>query len=308
MHFFSAAEIESAISIERLVNVFEKAFKQQEEFKVPNRMHISDGDNTALLMPVFDQDYYAIKLVGVAPHNSLLNKSSIHGTVLLHDRKTFEPIAMFDGQSVTALRTGAIGGLGIRYLAKRRAETIGIVGTGVQGWSHLKAAIAVRPIKQVFLFNRNIEKAEAFANKIREVYPMIEVYCSNIEDLVRHSEIIVTATTSTSPVLPDLASSMWEGKLIVAVGSFKPNMQELPRSLLEATSTFFIDTINAINESGDIIRAKEIHGNSFQYQSIDQIVQMNPDIGRIGIFKTVGSALFDLLTVRAVYEAFYQGE
>lgn len=84
--------------MESLINRIEDFYLNQTDVYIPERFHL-DGENTVLMMPAFDQNYYAIKLVGVAPHNKELNKPSIHGTVILHNRKTLEPLAMFDEKS-----------------------------------------------------------------------------------------------------------------------------------------------------------------------------------------------------------------
>ncbi|WP_408008989.1 NAD(P)-binding domain-containing protein [Pseudalkalibacillus sp. A8] len=171
--------------------------------------------------------------------------------MILHDRKTLEPVAFMDGKAVTALRTGAIGGLSMKYLAKESADRVGIVGTGIQGWSHLQASIAVRGFKKVFLHNRSPEKLQTFKERIHVEYPDISVEGADVENLVETSDIIVTTTTSTSPVLPDLETEAWEGKHIVAAGSYKPAMQELPEKLLQFTKPIYVDTSTALTESGD---------------------------------------------------------
>lgn len=203
---------------------------------------------------------------------------------------------------MTALRTGAISGLGIEYLAKESADSIGIVGTGVQGWSHFIAAMAVRNIKKVYLYNRSSEKLNSFKNKVQSEFPHLEVFTTNIEELIQFSEIIVTTTTSHTPLLPDLQSNEWKGKLIVAVGSFKPSMQELPNQLLKHASSFYVDTKTALTESGDMIKAKELQGNDLLVYTLEEMIQKKIKPAPYSIFKSVGMSLFDLLTVKLIYE------
>ncbi|MCF6411749.1 ornithine cyclodeaminase family protein [Pseudalkalibacillus salsuginis] len=231
-----------------------------------------------------------------------INKDTIHGTMILHDRETLELLAFMDGKAVTALRTGAVGGLSMKYLAKESADRVGIVGTGVQGWSHLEASIAVRDIKKVFLHNRSLEKLQTFKERIHDEYPGISVEGVDVDTLVESSDIIVTTTTSTSPVLPDLETEAWEGKHIVAVGSYKPAMLELPEKLLQSTKPIFVDTTTALTESGDMIKAKELQGDEARFYTLEDMIQGKQGQVPYTLFKSVGMALFDLVTAKFIYE------
>jgi ornithine cyclodeaminase/alanine dehydrogenase-like protein (mu-crystallin family) len=302
MKFLGEVEIHKLVSSQSLIQEIEKFHLNRPEVHVSERIHIDDGDNTILIMPALDPDYYTIKLVGVAPHNKALEKPSIHGTVILHNRKTLEPLAFFDGKAVTAIRTGAIGGLSIKYLANESASSIGIVGTGIQGWSHLEAALAVRDIKKVFLYNRSSKKLDHFKQRIQVTYPDLEVVSSSIENLVKASDIIVTTTTSSTPVLPELDSKHWQGKHIVAVGSFKPTMQELPNTILRNTTSIYVDTLTALIESGDMIKAKELQGDDVHFYTLLDMIQNEPKPSSFTVFKSVGMSLFDLITAKYIYE------
>jgi ornithine cyclodeaminase/alanine dehydrogenase-like protein (mu-crystallin family) len=303
LSFFNEEQIKSVVSIKELIDELEVFYQNKTEVIIPDRLHVDDGDNTVLIMPAFDPDYYGIKLVGVAPQNKELNKPSIHGTVILHNRKTLEPLAFFDGPAITSIRTGAIGGLAMRYLAKESADSIGIVGTGIQGWSHLEAALGERNIKKVFLYNRSTDSLQKFKEKVESHFPSLEVCAVNIEELIHASDIIVTTTTSSHPVLPEVTPEHLLGKLIIAVGSFKPSMQELPSSILHTAQPIYVDTVTALTESGDMKKAQVLQGNELNVLTLDDLVNKKPNsITPFFLFKSVGMSLFDLLTVKFIYE------
>jgi ornithine cyclodeaminase/alanine dehydrogenase-like protein (mu-crystallin family) len=306
LKYYEKDEIQSLISHKILIQEIEQFYKKRTKAHIPKRIHLDDGQNTVLIMPAFDSDYYVIKLVGVAPNNYKMSKSSIYGTVILHCRKTLEPLAFFDGKVVTSIRTGAIGGLSIKYLAKESADSIGIIGTGVQGWSHLQAAMAVRDIKTVYLYNRSSQKLNSFKKRVQTSFPNLEVFTPNVEELIEASDIIITTTTSYSPVLPNLKSEYWEGKHIVAVGSFKPTMQELPDTLLQDANPIYVDTEAALTESGDMIKAKKLQGNNFRCYTLEEIIQKELKPSLYSVFKSVGMSLFDLITVKTIYERNYR--
>ncbi|QQK77736.1 hypothetical protein HUG15_20540 [Salicibibacter cibarius] len=274
-----------------------------DEAIIPERMHLEDKENTALLMPAFHGNYYATKLANVAPGNSERGLSTIQALVILADRQTLQSLEIMDGNTITALKTGAVGGLGMKYMAAPESKTLGIVGTGIQGWSHLEAALVARPIQRVILYNRTKKKAEEFKRKVEEKYSGVDVYIASIEALVRESDIIVTTTTSKTPVLPE-EEKLYEGKLIVGVGSFRPDMQEIPDRVLHACMHWGIDTPTGLKESGDMIRATHLGISKDYIRSLNELCNSKELSAKAGvaIFKSVGMSLFDLLTAQAIYE------
>ncbi|MGP4105803.1 ornithine cyclodeaminase family protein [Virgibacillus sp. L01] len=304
----SSKEINKAISMRDVIDSIENYYLQDKFSNeiTPDRMHIDDEDNTALLMPAFYGDYYATKLVGVAPNNSKLEKPTIHGLMVLYDRKTLEPLMTFDAMPITALRTGALGGLGMKYLSDQHATSIGIIGTGTQGWSHLQSACAVRSIETVYVYNRSSKKLNDFISKAEIEFPDLTVREAKLPELIINSDIVITTTTSQTPVLPDLDSADWKGKIVVAVGSFKPTMQELPDSFLSAVDEFYVDAYSAFRESGDMIRAKHFGANENNTLSLENMIkeQHQPDniSDKTLLFKSVGIGIFDLITVKEIYE------
>ncbi len=308
MNILSGQEIEQNLSMQEVIESIEAYYLTEEDQSevTPERMHVEDGDNTFLLMPSFYGNYQSVKLAGVAPDNWKHGKETIHGMMILNDRKTLAPLMYCDFMKITALRTGALGGLGMKYLSRPDAKTLGVIGLGTQGWSHLQAAMAVRPIEKVYVANRSKEKVSSFIEKAQESYPYLIVEEASIETLVLQSDIVVTTTTSTNPVLPELEASEWNSKLVVAVGSFKPAMQELPDSFLKSVDALYVDTRRGFHESGDLIRARELGRQESDSLALEEIIQQNhrPDnLNEKGLlFKTVGIAIFDLIVTKTLYE------
>src|SRR5699024_10092275 len=101
------------------------------------------------------------------------------------------------------------------------AKSIGLVGTGLQGIYQLMAAIATTNVETIYLYNRTPEKIKAFVDEFKSLTDsdVVLVPVFDLRELINRSEIVITATTSLSPVLPD--EKIYDGKLIVAVGSYK---------------------------------------------------------------------------------------
>jgi ornithine cyclodeaminase/alanine dehydrogenase-like protein (mu-crystallin family) len=312
VEWLNEEEIYRRVTIIDVIEEIEAFYlKREVDDKVPERMHLEDRDNTVLIMPSFYADYYGTKVMTVAPNNFKKDKPSLYGLMILNDRDTLEPMAIFDAKTITALRTGAIGGLSMKYLSNPDAKSVGIIGTGVQGWGHFLAACAVRPIEKVYLYNRSKKREQEFIKKVHQLNPTLEIFPVTPEEVVLHSDLIVTATTSTEPVLPKLEGELLaeiNGKHITACGSFKPNMQEIPDTLLHSCKTFYIDTLTALKESGDMIQAKSIHKEELNVVTLEELVRDGKELDKwnrgrdFTLFKSVGMAIFDIVTAKLIFE------
>lgn len=307
MIFLNDVEINKLISMSDVIETIESYYASDGEQRasVPERLFINDGENTALLMPSFYENYYGAKLIGIAPGNVQLNEPTLRGVFLLNNRDTMEPLGLFDARTITALRTGAVGGLSIRYLANKQAKKVGIIGTGDQGWSHLQAACAVRPIEEVYVYNRSPERLEAFIEKAKSHFPHMKISAPSIEELVEQSDIIIMATTSRYPVIPERENIDMTGKHVVAAGAFKPFMQEVPDFIITRAERIFVDTHAAFSECGEMIKAKKIGKDEEQVLTIKELVNLGNKAfqeSQLTMFKSVGQAIFDILTAKLIYE------
>lgn len=313
MQYLDNRKIKDLISMGEVIEAIEDFYVNgdQSSVLVPERMHQDDGNNTILLMPSLFEEYYGTKLVGVAPNNPSLGKSTINSLMLLNKRITLEPLAIMDAQEITALRTGALGGISMKYLADEDASTLGIIGTGVQAFSHLQAACVVRPIRNVFIYSRSEENVNRFIEKVNRVFPELKVAYIDVEELIKRSDIIVTATSSKTPVLPEVPIEALAGKHIVGCGSFRPYMQEIPDYIFKQLDEMYVDTMSALKESGDMIRAQAMGIKTENFVTLEDLIlnsnQFNSKKKVLTTFKSVGMAIYDLVTAILVYQK-YQAE
>lgn len=107
--------------------------------------------------------FAVLKWYGVMAGNAARGLPEYLPTVLLNDLATGEPLAVIDGEWITAERTAAISSVAARLLAPPDAKRLGIVGCGRQGAAHLAALRQVLPIEQVTLYSRSRASAEALA-------------------------------------------------------------------------------------------------------------------------------------------------
>ncbi len=298
--------IGNAAPISEWISAMEEAFMAtaEDRVEVPQRVHMQRDENTLLLMPCFGEKYFATKLVSVFPGNLKRKMPIINGTVVLNDGQTGEPLAALDGSKLTAMRTAAVGALGIKYLSSEKTSTLGIIGLGIQGFHQALFACQQRPIKELRILDRTKAIMNRFRERFNAFYRDVEVIpCRSALELCKESEIIITATGSQKPVVPG-KGAWWGGKTLIGIGSYKPDMREFPDEIMSSLHHLYVDTLHGLNEAGDLMVPLQ---NGII--SMDQIVVLSDLIsgkskaeGDTQFFKSVGMAAFDLYGAQLVYE------
>lgn len=311
MDYINNREIRELISVKDIINQIEDYYLNGGEEKsfIPERLFINDSDNTTILMPSFYENYYGIKNIGIALGNSQLGEPTLRGVFLLFERNRMKPLISMDARTITAMRTGAISGVGMRHLADEETDTIGIIGTGDQGFSHLQATCSVRKIKRVLVTNRSKERLEKFLERVEQVYPNIQFDVSEPLEILRESQIIITTSTSKNPVIPYTEEIDLTGKHFAGAGSFKPSMQEIPNYILKQANHIFVDSHATFEECGEMINARSFGYGKHNTPDLKLLVQgeQNDDYKKqITIFKSVGISIFDILTAKLIYERYRQ--
>ncbi len=166
------------------------------------------GGNHINIMPGYVGgrfDAVGLKTIASFPQNPFrhgLPRAS--ALTILHDTKVGLPLAVMDGTLISAMRTGAATGVGIKYLARKDATKVGLIGAGVQCRTQLMAAKVARPgIREAAVFDIRRERAEALASEMGRRLDIDVRVASSAEEVVRWAEILVTATTTTSPIVRD---------------------------------------------------------------------------------------------------------
>jgi ornithine cyclodeaminase/alanine dehydrogenase-like protein (mu-crystallin family) len=301
-------DILQAITMKELIEAIEEAYVlyDSNNYQMPLRIQIADEDNTLLLMPCVARCSTGVKIVSVFPRNR--EQPVTQGVVVLNDRNNGTTKGILNGTVLTGLRTGAVSGAAIKYLAPEDCHSVGLIGTGFQGLYQLLSACAVREIDHIYLFNRTPSKLFSFVQSLKKhLTKVVEIQIiEDVMELVEKSEVVITSTTSHSPVLPE-SDTVFNGKLIIGIGSYQPQMREFSESVYRNIENLYIDTLDAFHESGDII-------DPIQNQWIDksQVISFSKVItGKVkpilsehrpSVFKSTGMALFDLVAANVIYE------
>jgi len=273
-------------------------------YNMPDRMHVGDGQNTLLLMPCFTKEFFATKLVSVFPNASQFDQPAVNGVMVLSDNRSGQPLAIMDGAAITAERTGAVGGLGISLLTDENLETAGILGAGVQGLSQARYLLFNRKIKKLWIGDVNSASSEKMEAILKKEFPWVTYGISkNSEDLVKASQLVIAATTSTQPLFKN-DKALVKGKTFISIGSFRPDMKEFPDAVILTVDNVYVDTLFAAKESGDIcipLENKIVKPEKIKAFA-DLVDTPRPLENKPSFFKSVGMALFDLTVASAVYE------
>lgn len=274
-------------------------------YDVPTRLHLERPNITNLVMPAVGERYFCTKLVSVVPSNPQRNLPIILGTVILSKMETGETVALMDAPMITALRTAAVGALGLDLIASKSIEKIGIIGLGVQGIWQTIFANAIRPIKQVYCYSRTKARFDFYKKKVLEKCPQIAIiWCEDGDEVVRKSDVIYGCTTSAKPIFSE-EENLIKNKRFISVGSFQKEMQEFPNSVYKNADVLLIDSAAATHEVGDVINAiDEGFVNENQVFTIGKVFTGERTIkaAQNAVFKSVGMAAFDLALASAIYE------
>ncbi|MEO6061639.1 MAG: delta(1)-pyrroline-2-carboxylate reductase family protein [Thermoflexales bacterium] len=244
-----------------------------------------------LLMPATDGEIAITKLATAHTRNAARGLPSIQAEVYVLEAASGRRLFSLDGAVVTARRTAALSLLAARTLAPDPAGTLLIIGAGTQGQSHLDAFADGLGTRRVLIASRARASAEALAayaiRRGLDASVVIDVAAAALE-----ASLIVTATTSVTPVLPD---AVRQDVFIAAVGAFKSSMAEVPAGLARAARVV-VDTLEGAQaEAGDLIQA------GIDWSAVraleDVLGEPRPARGPI-LFKSVGHALWDLAAAR----------
>jgi ornithine cyclodeaminase len=302
IRILTASDVKKALPMPRAIEAMRQAFGQFSAGKstVPLRGRLDTEKGTTLLMPahLHESRDMAVKIVSIYPGNPGLDLPTIAATVVALDPQTGMPLAIMEGTSLTAIRTGAAGGLAAQLLAREDSRTVALFGAGVQAKTQLQAVLAVRAIQKVNLYDIYEDAAKQFVEDTRTWpnAPIINIV-SNPDTAVGDADIVIAATTSATPVFN--GDDLKPGTHVTGMGSFSPDVQEIDEKTV-ARARIVVDSREAcLEEAGDLIIPRAtidaeigeiINGNKPGRQSPEEIT----------FFKTVGVAVQDAVAAAAV--------
>ena len=197
------------------------------------------------------EESLAIKVANGFYDNPALGLPSGSGLMMVFSARTgFLQALLFDNGYLTDLRTGAAGAVAAKYLARKNVETVGVVGTGAQGRYQITALSEVRAFQKLLAFDLDQSRLDSY---IKEMPDIVGVEClamDDLESLVRQSDILVTSTPTTEPVVR--AEWLHQGMHITAMGADAPYKQELESQVLAKADLVVCDHYGQCAERGEL--------------------------------------------------------
>jgi len=312
MRVYGAAEISEAVDVGRLLDAVEAAFRDVAagRDRSPMRFHVPLANGDLLLMPGVREggSGSSVKLVTVQPENAARGLPTVQAVVIWLDGETGKPVAVLDGTTLTAMRTGGASGVATRLLAREDAAVLAMLGTGGQAAWQVRAVMAARPISEVRAFSRDAAARERFAAEIgAELGDGVRVVAAgSAQEAVNEADVVCCATTSSQPVFD--ASWLRPGAHVNGVGAFRLGMVELPPELFARAAVVAVDSRDAaLAEGGDLVAAIDAgHLGADAFVEIGTIGRewvATRDPQAITVFKSVGLAIQDVAAAELVVPA-----
>jgi len=164
--------------------------------------------------------------------------------------------AVIEADRMCMMRTGAAGGVAAKWLSRPDAKVVGLFGSGWQAEGQLEALAVVRKLERVKVFSRTAEKVAKFCARMAGKLSLDVVPAASPEDAVRGSDIVVTITTSATPVFD--GEWLAPGTHVNAAGSNSLLRREIDEATVRKADPVVVDSRpSALKEAGDLLPALE---------------------------------------------------
>lgn len=325
MQTITGSQVRALLDYPSLVQALHRGFAA--DFVAPARslyaLSAQSHDAFALL-PAWNDRYISVKAFTYLPDNPQQGMPMLHSQLMLFAKTTGAPLALIDGVAITCARTAAVSALAAWHLARPDTESLLLLGTGNLALPLLSAHLAVRPLKKISLWGRNRQKTlqllqQANAQLLPR-YPGLQIcLAENLSQAQQQHDMIVAATAAAEPLLfGDLIPA---GTHVDLLGNHNVDRRECDSGLVQKSRVFVDDRQNVLKEAGELLFpiaegcfcATQIQGdlaalcrNGEVPQRAEADTTIWPQARRlesdITLFKSVGTALSDLLAAALVFE------
>ncbi len=250
-----------------------------------------------------EYDMAGIKWIGSGPMNYKKGLPRASVTVVMNDPDTKLPVCICDGTHVSAMRTGAGGGLAVRELSRKDSKIMMICGAGAQGRTQLQAAMLVRDFKKVYVYDIRREQSEKFVTEARANYPGVDFEIVDTpEEAAKIADVIVCVTLADKPFIK--GEWLKPGSLIMNLADY-----EVTETAVERASKVVVDNWETIKHrqistvalmwSAGKFKDEDIHASIGEVLAGDKPGRENDE--EIIYFNAVGTGLLDLAVCARFY-------
>jgi len=308
-------DVEQLLSMDEVMVAVESSFKEKGlgHVQMPAKLYLFyqkyNGDLRTMPSYLEDLDVSAVKVVNVHPDNrAKYNLPSVMATIILVDPRNGAPLAIMGGTWVTAVRTGAAGGVAAKYLARKNSKVVGLVGAGAQAKTQLMSLFSLyKKLGEVKVWSRTEKTRRARVAEMEVLYgdkaKIIPV--DSVKDAVEGTDIVVTITPSRKPIV--LNEWISPGTHINCIGADAPGKEELDPAIL-TRAKIIVDDWEQASHSGEInvpltkgiLTRQNIWGNIGQV--VAGLKQGRTSSDEITVFASTGLAVQDAVTAELAYK------
>lgn len=306
----SDEEVSGLVDMTELLPAVKEAFLKQGRGEVerPDRPVIPVGQDPktgealglSLTMPAYihGAGYYITKLVAYYEGNRARGLPTNAAQIIANNATTGVPEAYLAGTRIGDARTGCIGGLAVSHLGPEPV-TLGVIGAGAQARWQSRGIAAASTVEEIRVYSPSDSKY-ACAEELAAELGIPARAEETPEDTVTGANVVVTATTAAEPVFP--TEALDPGTLVISVGSWNPDMQELEAELLHAAKWVIADVPSEAVDTGDVQAAGLTEEDLVPFSD----ALANPDnyraSGEFVVLTSVGSAVLDAAAVESIVD------
>jgi alanine dehydrogenase len=309
MLFLTEADVQQLLPMSQAIERVEASFAAQARGEAVNR------SRERILLPATSLHYMAAAL----PEENLLgmkiytvSSGALRFMVLLYGAGGGELLALIEADHLGRIRTGAASGVATKYLARKHADRVGVIGAGRQARTQLEAVSHVRNITAVKVFSPNPDRRGEFCRAMAARLQLTVEPAESTESAARFGQIVITATSAREPVV--MGEWLAPGTHVNAIGANMKNRREVDDATLARAGVIAVDSLEqAKEEAGDLIQGLPslLHGWDDVVEFQEVLSGRKP--GRtsdqqLTLFKSSGIAIWDVAVASFIYrQAVAQG-
>ncbi|MBC9955619.1 ornithine cyclodeaminase family protein [Yimella sp. cx-51] len=244
------------------------------------------------------------KFGAVVPGNTAHGLPSISATVLVLDPEYGTLAAILDGTTVTTMRTAAASAVAVRALARNDSSVLAVIGAGVQGVAHAHLIGEVLDLSEIRIFSPDEAQCRSAVDAVAAKTAARVSVATSAAEAVRDADVIVTCTTSSTPVLQ--STEVADGATVVSVGSFAADRNELDTSLMKRAAAVVVDHLEVAKVHAGSVRAAVADG-ALELRDVQQLGDVlvgsaiaRQDDSQVIVYNTVGIGMQDAAAAEAI--------
>ena len=293
--YLTEDDVREVMDMESAIEVVEEVFQQLAAGRAAN-VPRARATAPGLVLHTMSATAEYLGLAGWKAYTT--TKRGAHFQVAAYDLESGEMVALIEANYLGQLRTGAASGVATEFMARPDAKVVGLLGTGLQARTQLKAVCTVRNIEHVVVYSRDEQRRTSFAAEMAEYCATQVVPVHTPDEAVRERDIVITATNSRTPVFD--GSSLDEGTHLNVIGSNFLNKAEIDVETIRRSDIIVCDSVEQCQlEAGDFNQALEdgVTDWRLMHDLADivagtQTARATPE--NVTLFKSVGLAVEDV--------------